>query len=171
MQIFTLKKTYPIVILMVLFSISYIIKLSGALINSTPSMPEGIYIRSFGEIKRGDIVAACLADPYKTIGLEQLYIGRGMKCKGSEPVIKQVIALPGDSVTLEKNYIVVNSSRLFFKTLDKDDKGRSLIKYPRGVYLNTKGYWLIGTMTPNSWDSRYWGPISKSQIISKLILM
>jgi conjugative transfer signal peptidase TraF len=163
-----LTRKYPFVILAFLFSTFFIIKFLGVIINITPSMPTGIYIKTSGEIKRGDIVAACLSDPYKTIGLKQLYIEKGVKCDGADPVIKEVVALPGDNVVLKNNRIIVNNINLFFITARKDSAGRILDIYPRGEYLDTKGYWLIGTNSQHSWDSRYWGSIDKAQIMSKL---
>lgn len=49
-----------------------------------------------------------------------------------------------------------------------DSKGNSLNSYPRGEYLNSNGYWLIGTGSQHSWDSRYWGPVTDEQILLKV---
>jgi conjugative transfer signal peptidase TraF len=155
----------PIFILIIFTSMFVLMKLFGVMINVTPSMKEGIYIRAYGAIKRGDIVAACLPEPYKTIGLKNLYIEKGSKCDGADPVIKKIIAVPGDDVILDDNYIIVNNTRLPFKTLHKDSSERVLNIYPRCRYLRTNGYWLIGTDSPKSWDSRYWGFIKKEHIL------
>ena len=140
----------------------------GVLINITPSMKLGIYVRSHKPIHRGDIVAFCLVGPYKAMGLNRLYIQKGRKCGGAEPLIKEVIATPGDDVILEDSYITVDGVRYRFRTFYQDSEGRALDIYPRGNYPNTYGYWVIGTHAKNSWDSRYWGMISKEQILYKL---
>ena len=62
----------------------------------------------------------------------------------------------------------VNGQRYFIKTMKKDHLGRFLVAYPRGGYKNTQGYWLIGTNSQNSWDSRYWGPVAKEQLLYRL---
>lgn len=131
-------------------------------------MPEGIYIKRNGKIQRGSIVAVCLCAPYQAIGLKRKYIERGNTCQGAYPLIKQVIAVPGDNVVLTNKDIVVNSKTFFYKTLAVDSIGRKLSKYPRGTYLHTDGYWLIGTAAKNSWDSRYWGPVMRTQIMFPL---
>ena len=63
---------------------------------------------------------------------------------------------------------IVNNTRFPFKTLHKDSSERVLNIYPRGKYLRTNGYWLIGTDSPKSWDSRYWGFLNRQNIIFKL---
>lgn len=131
-------------------------------------MKEGIYIKKYGKISRGDILAFCLEDPYKTIGLHRLYIEKGQRCHGATPLIKEIIAIPGDNVVLTNQYIEVNGITYPYKTLYVDSMGRKLGTYPHGNYFNTQGYWLIGTHALNSWDSRYWGPVSKRQVLYQL---
>jgi conjugative transfer signal peptidase TraF len=140
----------------------------GVLINLTPSMKRGIYFRSSGGIHRGDIIAFCLKDPYKTFGLVHGYIQSGKQCHGAQPLIKQVIAVPGDDVVLTALFLTVNKERYAYPTLNKNSRGEAILIYPRGNYKRTQGYWLIGTAATNSWDSRYWGYITETQILYKL---
>lgn len=139
----------------------------GVLINVTPSMKLGAYRKSFGKINRGDVVSLCLPNKYKKFGLSQSYILKGKKCLGADPLIKEVVAIPGDVVILNDNDIVVNGVQHDYVTLHYDKNGNALDVYPRGKY-KIKGYWLIGTHAKNSWDSRYWGPIAQSKILNKL---
>ncbi len=152
----------PILLLGIALLISHFI-----MINVSPSMKEGFYIRSSGEIKRGDIVAACLTAPYQTIGLSNLYIEKGQRCNGADPLIKSVIAVPGDQVVLNNGGFIINDESFLYPTERQDSAGKKLAAYPRGKYLS-KGYWLIGTNSTQSWDSRYWGPVNKEQILFKL---
>jgi conjugative transfer signal peptidase TraF len=145
-----------------------ILKLAGVVINISSSMPLGLYIESKGNIQRGDIVELCLPYPHQKLALERRYIGHGGRCNGVDPVVKQVLAVPGDDVLLADNFIEINRKRFWFVTKPFDGKGRPLNAYPRGEYYNTAGYWVIGTNDPNSWDSRYWGAIDAKQIIAKL---
>jgi conjugative transfer signal peptidase TraF len=161
-------RKYPFLILAIISSSILIIKLIGLTINITPSMKEGFYVKTGGAIKRGDIVAACLIDPYKSIGLKNHYIEKGTKCDGVVPVIKRILAIPGDNVLLTSNNIIVNNIAFPFKTLSTDSSGRILNIYPRGKYFHLTGYWLIGTGSEKSWDSRYWGPVYANQILYKL---
>lgn len=157
----------PFIILMVLFSVAFAAKFYGICINMTPSMPTGIYKKDNGTIHQGDIVAFCLKEPYKTIGLKQLYVEKGTVCEGSDPLIKQVIAVPGDTVQLADTFIAVNSIVYPYQTLYTDSHHRKLAIYPHRVY-HAQGYWLIGTHSLYSWDSRYFGEVSAKQILYKL---
>ena len=163
-----LKKKYPLILLLTLFGFFATSMLFGVIINVTPSMPEGIYIRQFGAIHVGDIVLLCLNEPYKSLGIHRLYVEKGNRCQGSDPLVKEVIAIPGDTVVLNDKYVQVNDIQYIAKTFSKDSLGRPLEIYPSGRYSKTTGYWLLGTHAFNSWDSRYWGPISPDQILYKL---
>lgn len=168
-----LQRKYPLWILSiaVLFTITaYFLYENGLIINITDSMPKGIYWRENGAIQRNDIIAFCLKPEYQKFALKRGYLIRagGNRCQYSEPVIKKVIAAPGDNVILSEESITVNGKTYFYKTLHKDSNGRTLFTYPRRTYNNTPDYWLIGTSSTQSWDSRYFGPISPEAILWKI---
>lgn len=133
-------------------------------------MPRGLYVKShsLNFISQGDIVSICLPEPYKNLGLRNHYIEKGRACTNSEPLLKQVIAVPGDNVELADDHIIVNSKVYNYQTLYLDSYSRPLSVFPRGTYSNLDAYWLIGTHDPKSWDSRYWGPVKKQQILAVL---
>lgn len=156
---------FPMLVLFFLVTIAITLKELGLLINISSSMPEGVYMKTESEIKRDMIVAACLDKAYKSVGLQNHYLMKGGQCHGSAPVIKKVIAVPGDDVVLSDNFMMVNHKKYLLKTLIKDSHGRNLMIYPRGKYVKTQGYWLVGTNSPKSWDSRYWGFVKRQQIL------
>ena len=137
------------------------------MINTTASMPKGVYLKKFSKIGRGDIVAVCLNDQQNKLGLIRHYLKTGTRCHGAEPLIKQIIAIPGDRVELTDQFIAVNSHIYFYPTFYQDRQGNPLAVFPRGIYL-ADSYWLIGIHSAYSWDSRYWGPVSAAQIIENL---
>ena len=168
-----IKRKYPLWILSIgiLFAITaYCLYENGLIINITDSMPKGIYWRETGAIQRNDIVAFCLKPEHQKFALKRGYLMRagGNRCQYSEPVIKKVIAIPGDNVVLSQDDIEVNGKKYFYKTLAKDSHERVLFTYPRGVYTNTSDYWVIGTGSKQSWDSRYFGPILSESILYKI---
>jgi hypothetical protein len=55
-----------------------------------------------------------------------------------------------------------------YQTFYVDSIHRKLAVYPRGKYSHVQGYWVVGTHSPYSWDSRYYGQISEYQILFKL---
>jgi len=91
-----------------------------------------------------------------------------MRCETHDPLIKRILAVPGDTVVLTRDSIIVNGILYPYATKRIDSNGRRLWAYPRGVYSGTSGYWVIGTGSVDSWDSRYWGPITRSQILYPL---
>ena len=161
-------KLFPLALLVVFAVLSFLAYSLKLTLNITPSIKTGFYIKATGEIHRGDFVALCMPEPNKSVALSRGYIMTGEACKGTIPFLKQVLAVPGDDVKLTMDYMQVNGQRYFIKTMKKDHLGRFLVAYPRGGYKNTQGYWLIGTNSQNSWDSRYWGPVAKEQLLYRL---
>ena len=164
------SKHFWIIISIFVLALAAIARFSGVIINTSSSMPVGLYIKHNGSIQRNDIVLVCLPIPYREIALKRKYLEHGGICNGIDPVIKQVLAIPGDYVVLTNKFIEVNHKRYNYITKQRDRVGRLLISYPRSKFY-TNGYWVFGTNNPNSWDSRYWGPINKKQIISNLHLV
>lgn len=143
----------------------------GLVINDTSSMPIGLYAKravNVDAIKSDDIISFCLAEPYKTVGLQNFYIEKGRVCSGAVRLIKSVLAIPGDTVELKDDFVKVNGRSYSFKTKYVDSYGRPLAVYPRGLYENIAGYFVVGSCSNNSWDSRYFGFIQKSQVLSIL---
>lgn len=143
------------------------------IINVTPSEPLGFYkidrLRKASLIHRGDIVAVCLPAKWRDIGLKHHYLIPGLRCKNSAPLLKTVIAIPGDTVVLKNDSIIVNGRYLPYSTQMNDSKGRKLVSFPRGFYNAVNTYWLIGVSDLNSWDSRYWGGVERKNILFKVV--
>lgn len=140
----------------------------GVIVNFTPSLPYGFYIKVNSKINTGDYVAFCLPPEYQKIGLERKYLEVGKICNGSVPLVKKVIAVPYQQVTLADSYIIVDDKKLQFRTIKFDSNNRPLDSYPRGSYrLNC--YWMIGSNDYlHSWDSRYWGCIALDRVLYKI---
>lgn len=146
------------------------IEVFGLRINETESLPLGIYqLDKQQEIKVGDYVQFCLPIKEAQEAFLKGYIGKG-SCYGKyESLAKEVIALPNDNVSINKDYIEVNKIKhTEYKQKEFDIKGRPATR----VYINNqkiKGYVLVGSYNKvDSWDSRYFGVISKSNITGVL---
>jgi conjugative transfer signal peptidase TraF len=83
-------------------------------------------------------------------------------------VLKQVIALASDVVEVEPEAVTVNGQRLRSSSSSgADSLGRALPHAAWGRHVvGVEELWLVNTRIPNSWDSRYLGPISTSQVWS-----
>jgi conjugative transfer signal peptidase TraF len=83
-------------------------------------------------------------------------------------VLKPVIAAAGDVVEIGPDAVTVNGQRLAGTSSSSvDSLGRALPHAAWGRYIvGADELWLISTRVPNSWDSRYLGPISTLQVWS-----
>ncbi|PIR10210.1 MAG: conjugative transfer signal peptidase TraF [Gammaproteobacteria bacterium CG11_big_fil_rev_8_21_14_0_20_46_22] len=148
----------------------------GIIFTYTGSIPVGFYriISDTTQIKRGDYVSFCLPDTIAKMGLERGYIHRGSCANGSEELIKQVIAVPGDTVKLANNEISVNGlflgSGYFAPTRIIDKDHLPVYRFIKEGTYQAKGYWVYGFGDPRySWDSRYYGGIPKANIKHRLL--
>jgi conjugative transfer signal peptidase TraF len=142
---------------------------TGARINTSYSLPLGIYIRT--DDSRAELIEFCPVEPFAAESSHRGYRTRGSACPdGAVPLLKPVVAVAGDVVTLAAEGIRVNG-RLLPKTapLFRDGAGRSLHPWPFGSHVVEKGtVWVASTYNRGSYDSRYMGPIRTSQIRARL---
>jgi len=157
----------PLIVIISAFALIYLIYNSGLIFNITGSMPIGIYYTSSNtkNIKKGDFVIVKLPFQLQKFGVERKYIPN-YKTK----LLKEVIGIPGDKVNLKDKEIVINNSHVYkAPTYKYDMEHRKLHFYPRGEYIS-KSYWLYGENNPDeSWDSRYYGPVNKLNILKKAV--
>jgi conjugative transfer signal peptidase TraF len=138
----------------------------GLHLNLSRSAPRGVYRAVAGTPTRGVWVAACVSPEAAALARARGYLGRGPCTGGVQPVLKPVVAVAGDVVELAPEGVAVNGQRLPDSVpADVDTAGRVLPHPARGRYVVGPGeLWLMSTRVPNSWDSRYLGPIPTSQV-------
>ena len=141
-------------------------------VNYTRSLPIGLYRTvGGGPIARGAIVLVCLPPPVALFARERGYLWRG-SCPGSAARVgKLVLAAEGDVVRLTQSGLSVNG-RLMPRTapLETDSKGRGIVHYPYGVYTVARNeVWLYSPYHRMSFDSRYFGPVSTTNIESRMV--
>jgi conjugative transfer signal peptidase TraF len=138
---------------------------AGLRLNDSPSMPTGLYVRTFSE-SHASLVVFCPAEPFARLSVERGYRTRGNCPDGAEPLAKPIVARPGDTVELLALGITVNG-RLLANTapLVTDAAGRPLPQWPFGRYVVAPGsLWVASSYSPRSFDSRYFGPVKASQV-------
>lgn len=92
-------------------------------------------------------------------------------------VIKRVIGMPGDTISCQDEIIYINGEALEETYLDTDykeewmNKNHYFTKNFSEVTLGDDEYFLMGDNRPLSQDSRDFGPVKKSQILSKDFLI
>lgn len=141
--------------------------LLGARVNMTKSIPVGLYWTSSKPVEKGVYVFWC---PPKMgvfdVAKERGYIGAGF-CPGHYGyVMKRVLAAKDDAITVADEGVRVNGELLALSNLLKVDKGgRPLPRYQSDSYtLSEHEVLLMSDISANSFDSRYFGPINRSQI-------
>ncbi len=135
--------------------------------NFTPSMPIGFYyqVAHPGILQRGQTVEVCLPEIIGEQGLERGYLNEGSCEGGFEPVIKELIATPGDKIQITQEGIWVNQIFYYAPFIKFDMHGYAMSSYPIKFIKSTNQYWLYGANDPEySWDSRFYGGVDRENI-------
>lgn len=143
--------------------------LCGLRINVTPSIPLGLYVRTGAGPARGLIVEFCPSG----MSAEESgrYRGFGLACPDRNiPLLKPVVAGPGDRVEFSETGMRVNGRRLPNTAPRQiDGQGRAIRAWPAGEYTVETGKIVVASSYHSgSYDSRYLGPISVADVRSTL---
>jgi signal peptidase I len=100
-------------------------------------------------------------------------------CGGPEvnDLVKRVIGLPGNVISLSGGYVYIDGKRLDESWLPASEEGVT-VAGPAGNSSNlarpyrvpANDYFVMGDNRTDSCDSRYWGPINRSLIVGKVEL-
>lgn len=77
---------------------------------------------------------------------------------------KRVIGLPGDTLTIENNVVLLNGVRLDEPYVLDDPRYRPNPQGPESFTVPEDSVFVLGDNRNNSMDSRYWGPVPVSHI-------
>lgn len=126
-----------------------------ALINESPSLPRGLYLRRPGaEPVRGAVVAVPQppeARPYLA----------ALRMPPDVVLIKRVAAAGGDRVCRRGGRLLAPGRTVAVH--DRDRRGISLPGWRGCRRLGTEELFLLGD-TPSSFDSRYFGPVDRARV-------
>ena len=156
----------PALILAGMWGSVALLKTSGLRVNWTASEPVGVYWLHpvTGPLHRGQRIEFC--PPVSVSSFP--FLMKGDCPGGAEHFIKSIAGVPGDIVTVTDlgvkiNGVMLPGSRPSFHSHSDPSLFLPVL---RGKFrLGTGQYWTYGSGSPGeSFDSRYWGPISISAI-------
>jgi conjugative transfer signal peptidase TraF len=152
-------------------ALTVICGLTGMRFNATPSVPIGLYWISSD--LAATFVEFCPPQPFGRMSVAREYRAphHAAACAdGGEPLLKPIIARPGDLVEVSARGIVVNGEMIpnsIARVLDSAK--RPLQQWAPGVYRVEAGtVWAVSFFSSESFDSRYFGPIRDSDIRHRL---
>jgi conjugative transfer signal peptidase TraF len=140
---------------------------AGVSLNTTPSLPMGLWLTTAAPapLRVHQVVAFCppATAPFE-LAYRRDYLAKGACPSGFEQMLKPIVALAGDTVTISPAGIAVDGALIpSSRPLLCDSNGRALQTVPDGTYQVTAGeMWLVSSFNPRSYDSRYFGPVPTS---------
>ena len=143
--------------------------LAGARINTTRSIPVGLYWVSDDPVTKGRFVMFC---PPEVNIIKQAkargYIGAGFCPGGYGYMMKRVLASQDDVIRIDAKGVQVNGTLLPFSVpISRDAHGRELTAYSTAATrLSAQQVLLMADDNPLSFDARYFGPVQRSSIRS-----
>jgi conjugative transfer signal peptidase TraF len=149
------------------FSCLFLSDWLGLRFNTTHSVDPGFYWVVDKAPEKGDFVSFCPAETIiSQMAYARGYIGFG-NCPGHyQRLLKIVDGMEGDKIEFQEQGISINGSVLPKSALLKHDGlGRSLMPFgSKPIVLNTGELWVMTNRNPQSFDSRYFGPIRLAQV-------
>lgn len=138
----------------------------GFRLNLTPSYPLGLWqiVPLNRPVATGDLVVICPPDNAAfSQALERGYVRLGL-CPGwLSPLIKTVVALPGQHVAVDAGVTIDGSVLEHSEVRGTDAEGRALSPWAGGVV--PAGHLFLHSTFAGSYDSRYFGPIPASGVL------
>ncbi|MEQ1708779.1 MAG: S26 family signal peptidase [Terricaulis sp.] len=128
------------------------------LINTTPSVPTGLYVRDYGaSLERGAIIA------FRQPAAARAYLGATLGFPNDAPLLKLVAAMPGDRACREDAGVRVGGA--LRPVMDVDPRGAALPQWRECRALASDEVFALGGHGASSFDSRYFGPVHEADML------
>jgi len=128
------------------------------LFNTTPSEPLGLYIETPGQVSTGRLVA------FRAPAAAFPYADRRLGYLRHTTLLKAVAAGPGDVVCATAGRLRING-RDRAPIAVRDSVGVTLPRWSGCRRLGANELFAFSDWAPNSFDSRYFGPIDRSSVV------
>lgn len=171
---FKILKTGVIIIAVITLSLAALVSCK-MILNVTPSCPLGLYgtkpAHNLKDLKKNQLVLICsdLTNPVIKLADQYKILPPGQSCPESElaPLLKRLVGVPGDQVAITNQGITINghkieNSKIKYKIFEQ-------MIHPGDIYtLKSNEYWVMSSYNADSFDSRYFGPVKRQQIKSRV---
>lgn len=140
--------------------------IAGYRLNLTPSEPFGLWRIEplMRRVAVGDVVFYCPpASTEFAVALERGYLRRGLCPGGVAPLIKTVVALPGQHVEVGSDVLIDRLPLPNSAVRASDGLGRPLSHFSGGIVLS--GHMFLHSDFASSYDSRYFGPVPEAGLL------
>ena len=153
-------------VMMSVFILIWLVYAAGIRLNTTPSIPVGVYRLTNEPLVKGVYVLFCpppaaVFDMAKARG----YLGAGYCPGGYGHLMKKILAVQDDVVSIGTDGVRVNGQLLPLSApIKADGAGRSMPDYKATRVLGSTEVLVMSDSNSGSFDGRYFGPIQRSQI-------
>jgi conjugative transfer signal peptidase TraF len=139
---------------------------TGVVINTTASLPLGLYRAIDAPVARGAFVKFC--PPQSAVFDEAArrgYLHAGFCPGGYGPLLKRVLAVPGDRVQVAGDGVRIDGRLVPLSApMWADGSGRPMPRYAQDRVLAASELMLMSDVSPVSFDARYFGPVDRDQV-------
>ena len=155
-----------------LLGVAGLLGLAGARVNTSRSIALGLYWTSDRPARKGEYVLLC---PPQIGVIEEAhrrgYLGAGFCPGGHGYMMKRIAAAEGDTVTIGSEGVRVDGVLLPFSApLAADVAGRAMPRPRTDRYvLGASDVLLMSDVSRTSFDGRYFGPVSRTQIRTVIV--
>jgi conjugative transfer signal peptidase TraF len=128
------------------------------LLNTSPSEPPGFYLRASSAPQVGRLIA------FRPPPGAWPYVASAMPERARTSILKTIRAGEGDAVCTAGRQLTINGRRLA-AIATTDRLGRALPQWGQCRRLGRDEYFVFSARIPNSFDSRYYGPVRRADVI------
>ena len=134
---------------------------SGLVVNLTPSLPLGLYLRVDRKtVEVGDLVAVCPPEEAAAVPRKAGLLIKGSCASGTLPLLKRVAVEGGGLVEVRPTGIYLDGSWIQSPAPDV-----GLTRWPIGRHRLVRDHLWLSADHPRSWDSRFFGPIHRNRVL------
>jgi len=134
------------------------------LFNSSESVPMGFYWRIRAPVRPGELIA------FRVPPAGRAYAAAHLPARLRTSILKPVVAGQGVQVCADGRRLTIDG-RDVAVIADQDRHGVALPHWAGCRILGADEVFVLSTRIPNSYDSRYYGPVSRSDVLGVYALL